>query len=329
MCENSLPFVSIIIPARDESRVIIRCLASVLALDWPRECMEVILVDNGSTDGTREIAAKMLSPDGRGRVLSKTDGSIASVRNFGWQHARGEVLAFIDADCVVDTKWLSFCISDLDLPNVGVVGTRAVPDFEQATWVEKSWYNLCSGAPRPDNPAWIGSSNLVIKKENFEEINGFDEKLETAEDADFCQRIRNTLLIMLEKRIDTIHLGESKSLRELFKRELWRGKSSIRQFFQTDNKSEVLTSVIVPPLFPAMLTFGLIETLYFREWRILLIAFILPFGFILKKKSKIFNLWSLLKVYAVAFVYLLARGCSFGYEILLVAVKFIKHLRNA
>src|ERR1700674_5334609 len=91
---------SIVIPVRNEEENIRRCLDSVRCLKFAPELFEVIVVDNGSTDRTKEVASafKEFLPL---QVLDRPDGYIAAVRNAGAAAARGRYLAFLDADCEV------------------------------------------------------------------------------------------------------------------------------------------------------------------------------------------------------------------------------------
>lgn len=95
------PLVSVVIPARDERTNVERCLRSVLSSDWPR--LEVVLVDDGSTDGTGEIARRIAAGDGRLRVLENAPlpegwfGKQWACHN-GAKAARGDILLFGDAD---------------------------------------------------------------------------------------------------------------------------------------------------------------------------------------------------------------------------------------
>ena len=89
------PSVTVIIPVRDRPEELSECLASVFAQEYPRELMEVIVVDDGSTDDTPEVARRfpcMLLSNASSRGQSYC-------RNMGAREASGEILAFLDSDC--------------------------------------------------------------------------------------------------------------------------------------------------------------------------------------------------------------------------------------
>jgi cellulose synthase/poly-beta-1,6-N-acetylglucosamine synthase-like glycosyltransferase len=117
------PFISIIVPTKNNEKNIGRCLNALKFLNYPKEDYEIIVVDGCSSDRTPEIArkygAKIVSDDGKGRALAL---------NAGVDHAIGDYIAFTDADCVPDQDWirnsLKYFLSD-DVAGVG--GPNVVP----------------------------------------------------------------------------------------------------------------------------------------------------------------------------------------------------------
>lgn len=309
MCPES---IAIILPARNEAQNIARVLASLQRAinEYPGKA-EVLLIDNGSTDLTREIAASFGCT-----VYEDRSASIARLRNIGVEKSRGAIVAFLDADCLVDPQWICSCVKKLEDEGIGLVGTRAIPDFEGATWVETAWYRLISGVERPDYPAWIGSSNMFIRRDLFRDVGGFDEHLVTAEDVNFCHKVRQSHLVCLNKQVTTIHLRESKTLENLLKRELWRGKGSIRQFFESKQKRDDALSVLVPSL---QLSCGCTALVFLPvnhtlSGLLFLVILLLPAGLMLKKKALVRSASDLVQVYLVAFIFLLARSLAIAVE---------------
>ena len=97
-----LPFVSIIIPAKNEEKLLRGCIGSLHQLDYPKEKMEIIIVDGLSTDNTAGVALDMGA-----KVISNVKQTVSPGRNIGFENAKGELVAFTDADCIVDPHWLS------------------------------------------------------------------------------------------------------------------------------------------------------------------------------------------------------------------------------
>jgi len=113
-----LPYISIIIPAKNEEKLIRGCIDSLNQLDYPKDRREIIIVDGLSTDHTADVAREMGAV-----VISNPKQTVSPGRNVGFETAKGDLIAFTDADCVVDKHWLSNCIKYFENdPSVACVG---------------------------------------------------------------------------------------------------------------------------------------------------------------------------------------------------------------
>ncbi|MGZ5019236.1 MAG: glycosyltransferase, partial [Chthoniobacterales bacterium] len=110
------PSVSVIVCSYNGARTLPACLDSLGTLDYPD--YEVILVDDGSTDNTAEIAARYPQV----KFIQQKNHGLSHARNTGAQAARGEVLAYTDSDCMADRDWLYFLINTLLSGNYAGVG---------------------------------------------------------------------------------------------------------------------------------------------------------------------------------------------------------------
>lgn len=124
--QDNLPFISVIIPVKNAANYLPSCLGSLNSLNYPKDKYEVILADSESTDRTPEIAASM------GAKLVKAGGpSVCAGRNSGFKEAKGELIAFSDADCVMDKDWLFNAVKYFKDEKVACVGGPSlVPDDE-------------------------------------------------------------------------------------------------------------------------------------------------------------------------------------------------------
>ena len=99
------PFFSIIVPTYDRPRCLASCLQSISGLTYPRECFEVIVVDDGSPDSLAPVVDSFRAHLNISLIEQSNVGP-AAARNNGASNARGELLVFIDDDCTVDLGWL-------------------------------------------------------------------------------------------------------------------------------------------------------------------------------------------------------------------------------
>ena len=117
--ESTLPFVSVIVPTLNRKLQLANCLTSILNLDYPKSKIEIIVVDNGSTDGTKEMICKKFKSI---RVVLEKRPGASYARNTGGNVAKGEILAFTDDDCIVDRNWLKNLVNAFRSAKIGAVG---------------------------------------------------------------------------------------------------------------------------------------------------------------------------------------------------------------
>lgn len=151
---------------------------------------EIIIADNGSTDGTIEVARKYAAEDPRLRIVdaSRVKGP-AAARNVGAGAAFGVILAFCDADDVVHPGWVESWIRALDGADVAA--------GRNDTWSLNGTPAPQPAVPRPPPQAQqfefleaAGSGNMAVRREPFETVGGFDEELHVGEDTDLCWRLQ-------------------------------------------------------------------------------------------------------------------------------------------
>ena len=189
---TALPFASIVVPTLNRKSLLKNCLDSLFQMDYPSSAFEVIVVDGGSTDGTKEMIETTFP--GTKYVLEKRRGrSIA--RNVGWKNAKGQIVAYTDDDCVVDKKWLKTLVSGFDSKKIGAVGGPLLllsqPESIHNRFKGTPVCNFDLGDKRIVTDELV-TANLVVKREAFE-TNRFDEAfVYDLEDIDFCRSLIDT-----------------------------------------------------------------------------------------------------------------------------------------
>lgn len=234
---------SAIIPARDEEAFLGACLDALAAQRVPGVELECIVVDNGSTDGTVSLARQ------RGAKVVDAGGvPLGELRNLGVQRARGEVLAFVDADITVQPGWLAAALAHLQEPGVVAAGCYPrVPDG--STWVQRHWSQLVRRAGEgPRDVGWLPSANLLVRREPFERSGGFDARLASCEDADLTFRLGQQGRIVYDHAIDALHHREPPDLRAFFRKELWHGHGSFDGLARGRFSVAELPSLVAPSM---------------------------------------------------------------------------------
>ena len=209
--------ISIIIPCYNEERFLPALFDAIGKVTTHYNTYDVIVVDNGSSDRSVEIAQKQNAV-----VLIEPEGNISKLRNVGAQHARGEIFAFLDADCLPLADWLDEASKYKQFSDVGLFGSIPLCPID-GTWVEKAW--LGSMPKGVNDIGFICTANMFIKKNVFEQVRGFNENLTTGEDYDICQRILQAgYRVVHDDKVAVIHLRYPKTLLARYKKEIWYGK---------------------------------------------------------------------------------------------------------
>ena len=218
---------SIIIPCFNEEHVISNTLSSVQHAMGERCDVEILLMDNGSTDASQSIAVSF------GVTVCEIPGvKISALRNLGARKSVGKYLLFLDADIVVANNWFDQLDRFTDVNNsdyiADVVGfVDDVPPY--APWYARIWGLRASA--RRNKVMEIDSlpgRNLFVSKQWFDSVGGFNENLTTGEDKDFVMRLKKSgALVLSDPRLTMIHMGYERTFNEWSRKEYWRQHSHI------------------------------------------------------------------------------------------------------
>lgn len=189
---GEFPSMSVVIPIFNRRELVAGLLVSLEQLHYPHDQLEIIIVDNGSTDGAWEAAEaaaeRGLLPLQCFRNPSPTKLPTVS-RNFGVRQATGEIVAFTDSDCSVTPTWLKAAASAFE-PGVGIVYGQTV--------IESALNRpVLQHAPSVDAAkTYAETCNIFYRRKAIEEAGGFDESFHSilkgpvwGEDTDLAYRV--------------------------------------------------------------------------------------------------------------------------------------------
>ncbi len=205
MIHEKCPLFSVVIVNYNGKEHLQRCISSVLNSDYPN--LEVILVDNGSTDGSVKLVDDLFGAEPRfNLILSGKNFGPAKARNLGSERAKGDYLAFLDNDTEVDKLWLKAAFVQMsNQPEVGAIQCKLLlmderDKFDYAGDYLSQFGFLIQRASfgEPDRGQFdnvveifgVKSAGMIIRKNVFNLIGGFDEDYFVyMEETDLCWRI--------------------------------------------------------------------------------------------------------------------------------------------
>ncbi len=211
------PIVSLVIPAYNEEKYIGRLLNCLKRQDCPKNDFEVIVVDNGSSDKTAEIAqslgARVVRLGEKGVSLARQEGSLA---------ARGQIIAGTDADVVMPANWVSEVIRTMQ--DKGIVGVAGhIKAHSNNAWVQIlyflsfEFYNLVKIVL---GEVYFSGMNFALRKTVFEKSGGFNVGLMSGEDLDLSLRVAKYGKLVFNRQL--VVYSSSRRMQEGSLKSFWR-----------------------------------------------------------------------------------------------------------
>ncbi len=185
--ENRQPGVSVIVPAYNCERWIRSCLDSILASGYPRELMEVICVDNTSTDSTPEILEDYRASV---TIVRESKPGASAARNAGLRAASGPLVAFTDADCIVDPGWLLHIVEPVRQGVADAAGgmIRARPGADPVELFGELIHDH-EKAITQSRPPYLITMNMSASLELLRSVGCFEERWMRLQDVDLSFRL--------------------------------------------------------------------------------------------------------------------------------------------
>ncbi len=223
----STPTVSIVVASLNCERTIGKCLESIFELNYPRELLEVILVDGLSRDRTVKIAEKYPV-----KIVALPLNAPAAY-NYAMKIVKGELFGLVDADAKVEKEWLNKLVVHLGDPKVAGVSGNIETWNSENVWARIIGYELKNRYSRIGKYApRIATMNLLLKKSVIEAVGGFDESLPAQYDTDLGYRLTNLgFKIAFEPAAKCYHFNRS-TVQSYFRQQQQYGKNTLKLYFK-------------------------------------------------------------------------------------------------
>jgi GT2 family glycosyltransferase len=225
---SSSPAASVIVPFRDPGSHFAKLLASLAAQETP-ETVEIIAVDNGSTDGSRRYAEDLAGRMPLRIVDAPTRPNRSGARNRGAREARADKLLFVDADDELAPGYLAAMIRALD-------EHRFVTSAVDSVTLNPGWVRQAHGLPWsgiiPDAFGFLpcGGSNIGVDRALFEAVGGFPEEFAASEDIAISWRIQLSGVDLRQVPEAIYRYRYRQSLRGLFRQARLWGSSNVKLY---------------------------------------------------------------------------------------------------
>ncbi len=226
--DHDQPFVSVVVAVYNRAHEIGACLESLLSLDYPPNGFEIIVVDDGSCDDTCNVVSgydvKLIAlPENRGQ---------SAARNHGVREALGEIVAFVDSDCIVDPGWLKDLVPYFrDGRNVLVGGYVAsfyreslLDRYEEVNSPLNMGEETVVGAGA-ESDFYVPTCNMLVRKEAYVRVGGLNEQMRVGEDVDLCWRLKEHGFRLVYVPKGVVSHKHRNRLLEGFKRRFQYGES--------------------------------------------------------------------------------------------------------
>ncbi len=237
--------VSIIIPAYNAEKTIAECLASIQNLDWDGE-REVILVNDGSTDRTAEIAATFSGV----KVISVPNGGAPRATNIGIQAAHYDIVASVDADVVLERGWLKNIVYPFEDPNVAGVTGYVEGASSKLIGRITGYHTELRHLRRPQYVDAMGSANTAYRRQAIIEVGMFNEQT-IDYDVDISYRLRSAgYQLIFNKEAKCKHYWRE-DLKGYLKQQYGYACGSldmVQKFGKTHNQASTLGMTLQVPL---------------------------------------------------------------------------------
>jgi cellulose synthase/poly-beta-1,6-N-acetylglucosamine synthase-like glycosyltransferase len=196
-----LPRVAVVVIGRNEGERLRACLSSVLAMDYPRDLLDILYVDSASTDNSVALAQDI----GVRTIVLNGPTTAARARNAGWTQISAPFVLFLDGDTLLDSNFVRNNLDRFDDPSIaGVFGDRR--EMRTTDSIYNALFDL-DWNTQPGFTLYFGGDALV-RRDALVDVDGYDEHLIAGEEPEMCRRMR-------ERGYRILHVAEPMTRHDL------------------------------------------------------------------------------------------------------------------
>lgn len=266
-----LPFISIVVGARNERAMLPRLIDDLLRQNYPPDRYEILLVDRGSSDGTAELVRRRYAKSRtRLRVIEMPSRSRSAGRNAGIREAAGDLLVFIEGRCRIPSpNLLEDAVSILETSGADCLCSPLPPLAASATDTGEMIARVRTSWPGPERPRKGAgftdprSGASIYRRRSFAEVGLYDESFDSCEDVELNTRIQKAGLNAYTDPRLTIHDRPEGCIRELLQQGTREGRAKVRlmrKHGDTPSIADLSLSLIVLSLLLALPAWLLLPT---------------------------------------------------------------------
>ncbi len=226
--EGFEPSVSVVVAVYNRAGEIGSCIESLMNLIYPRLKYEVIVVDDASDDDTSSVVSRY----GVKLIRLERNQGQSAARNVGVTEARGEIIAFIDSDCIAEPEWLRELVPYFQDSRNALVGGYVAPYYRNSVLDRyeevKSPLNMGKDmliGTGEESDFYVPTCNMLVRRDVFLRVRGFNESLRVGEDVDFCWKLKENGCRLIYAPYGTVRHKHRGRFGEAFKRRFDYGTS--------------------------------------------------------------------------------------------------------
>lgn len=180
------PEITVVVCTHNRAIYLEECIDALLQQSVPSEIYDILVVDNGSTDNTKDICAKFVELKNFHYIFEPVLG-LSHARNCGWKNAAGKYIGYIDDDATADKNWVEKALESFEnSPEPDWVGGSVTLRWEEEppTWLTEEYYGALGWVNWGESPKyidpdteWLVGCNSFFKKDSLAAIGGFDMRL--------------------------------------------------------------------------------------------------------------------------------------------------------